>query len=71
MNNVEKRAKAIDFIEFPRQGAGEVEAEAVHMHVGNPIAQAVHDQLQDPRMAHIEGIAAAGDSPCKNADPRV
>ncbi len=42
------------------QCAGQVEAEAVHVHFLDPIAQAVHDELQHARMDHVQRVAASG-----------
>ena len=39
---------------------GQVEAEAVDVHLEHPVAQAVHDQLQHVRVAHVEAVAGAG-----------
>ena len=38
---------------------GEVEAEAVDVHLRHPVAQAVHDQLQHVGVAHVERVAGA------------
>ena len=35
--------------QFAGQGAGQIEAEAVDVHLDDPVAQAVHDQLQHAR----------------------
>ena len=43
------------------QYRGEVEAEAVHVHVNHPPAQRVHDQAADDRMVAVAGVAAAGE----------
>ena len=44
-------------MQLARQRAGQVKAEAVDVHFCEPIAQAVHDQLQHTRIAHIERVA--------------
>jgi hypothetical protein len=46
MDNVKEGAQAVDLIQFPRQRTGQVKAEAVHMHIHNPVAQAVHNELE-------------------------
>ena len=61
MDNVEERRQPVDGVQFPRQRRGQVEAEAIDMHLQHPVAQAVHDQLEHLRMADIERIAAAGE----------
>ena len=38
----------------------EIETKPIHVHLDDPIAQAVHDQLQHARMGHVERVAAAG-----------
>jgi hypothetical protein len=40
---------------------GQVEAEAVHAHLGDPVAQRVGDQPEHVRSARVEGVAAAGE----------
>ena len=60
MNDVEKCAEAIYVVQFPRQCGGEIEPEAIHMHLEHPIAQAVHDKLKNAGMADIQSIATAG-----------
>ncbi len=47
-------------MELPGQGGGEVEAEAVDVHLGDPVAQRVHDQLEYVRAAHQQAVAGAG-----------
>ena len=39
---------------------GQVEAEAVDVHVEHPVAQAVHEELDGARVPHVERVAAAG-----------
>ena len=39
----------------------QVEAEAVHAHLGDPVAQRVGHQLQHPRLGGVHRVAAAGD----------
>ncbi len=46
MNDVEEGAQPIDLVKFSSQRAGQVEPETVHVHFHDPVAQAVHDQLQ-------------------------
>ena len=40
MDDVEEGAEAIDVVELAGQGGGQVEAEAVDVHLGHPVAQA-------------------------------
>ena len=53
MDDVEKRSETIDFVQFARECRRKIKAEAVDVHLQHPIAQAVHDQLQDPRVTHV------------------
>ena len=61
MDDVEKRAQLVDGVQLARERAGEVETETVDVHLEHPVAQAVHDQLQDARAAHVERVAGAGE----------
>ena len=56
-----KLRQPIDVVQLAREGAGQVEAEAVDVHLEHPVAQAVHDQLQHLRTLHVERVAAAGE----------
>jgi hypothetical protein len=46
INGVEERAQLIDVLEFSRERRREIEAKPVHVHLGDPVAQAVHEDLQ-------------------------
>src|SRR6202034_1282786 len=61
VNDVEKRAEAIDIVKFAGKGAGKIESEAIDVHFEDPVAEAVHDHLQDARVGHVEGVSAAGE----------
>ncbi len=43
-----------------REDRGEVEAEAVDVHLAHPVAEAVEDQAPDDRLVRVERVAAAG-----------
>ena len=60
LHHLEEGGELVDVVELAGQGGGEVEAEAVDVHLGDPVAQRVHDQLQRVRVAHVEGVAGAG-----------
>ena len=60
VDDVEEGAQAVHFEQLPGQGRGQIEAEAVHVHLQHPVAQRIHDDLQHPGVAHVEGVAAAG-----------
>ena len=59
--DVEERAETVDVVQLARQRRGEVEAEAVDVHLADPVAQRVHHQLQHARVQHVERVAAAGE----------
>ena len=61
VDDVEERAQPVDLVQLAGQRAGQVEAEAVDVHLGDPVAQAVHDELQHARVRHVERVAAAGE----------
>jgi hypothetical protein len=46
-------------VQLAGQRGGEIEAEAVHAHLRDPVAEAVHDQLQRARGADVDGVARA------------
>ncbi len=60
LDEVEERRQLVDVVQLAGQGGGQVEAEAVDVHLVHPVAQAVHDQLQHVRVAHVEAVAGAG-----------
>ena len=51
----------VDLVHPPGQGRRQVEAEAVDVHVGDPVAEAVEDEVEDLGVAGVEGVAAAGE----------
>src|SRR5690606_6060266 len=59
VDDVEEGPELVHLMELAGEGAREVEAEAVHVHLLNPVAEAVHDELQDAGAAHVERVAAA------------
>ena len=52
--------QAVDVVQLARERRREVEAEAVDVHLQDPVAQRVHDQLQHVRVPHVEAVAGAG-----------
>ena len=60
LDEVEERRQPVDLVELAGQRGGEVEAEPVDVHLGHPVAQRVHDQLQHVRVAHVQAVAGAG-----------
>ena len=61
MNNIEKGTQAVHLPEFPRQGAGQIEPESVHMHFLHPVSKRVHDELEDAGVGDIEGVSASSE----------
>jgi hypothetical protein len=60
VDHVEERGQLVHVVERAGQRRGEVEPEAVDVHLGDPVAQRVHQHLQHVRVAHVERVAAAG-----------
>ena len=59
LDEIEERRQPVDRVQLARQGGGEVEPEPVDVHLGHPVPEAVHDQLQHVRVAHVEAVAGA------------
>ena len=59
VDHVEEGGEAIHVVELAGEGGGEIEAEAVHVHVEDPVAQAVHEELERARVSQVEGVAAS------------
>jgi len=47
-------------VQLPCQCGGEIEPEAVDVHVQDPVPKRVHDQLERVGVADVEAVAAAG-----------
>ena len=45
-------------LRLARERRREVEAEAVDVHLGHPVAEAVHHELQHLRVPHVQRVAA-------------
>ncbi len=56
----EEARELIPLVLAARQGRGQVEPEAIHVHLGRPGAQRVHHQPERLRMASVQRIAGAG-----------
>src|SRR5450759_1949451 len=59
LDDLEERREPVHLMELAGQGRREVEAEPVNMHLFDPVAQGVHDQLQDVGVAHQQAVAGA------------
>jgi hypothetical protein len=55
-----KRGAPVEAAVLAGQGGREVEAEPVDVHLHQPVAERVHDQLQAECVAGVERVAAAG-----------
>ena len=60
VDGVEEAGEAADVVELAGEGGGEVEAEAVDVHLGDPVAERVHDEFEHLRVADVERVAGAG-----------
>ena len=60
LDEFEEGGELVHVVELAGQGGGEVEAEAVHVHFRDPVAQRVHQQLQRVRLADVQRVAGAG-----------
>jgi len=59
LDDVEEGRKPVHLMELAGQGCRQVEAEPVDVHLDDPVAQRVHDQLQDVGVAHQQAVAGA------------
>ena len=59
MNDVEEGAELVDIVQFASKRRSQIEPKPIDVHLLNPIAQAVHDQLQHSWRLHIKGITAS------------
>src|SRR6185503_3381077 len=55
----EEGGESVEGVRTAGQRGGEVEAEAVHVHVLHPVAEVVEHELQRPRVHGVERVAAA------------
>src|SRR5437762_7480387 len=59
MNDLEKGVQFVHALVIARQGRSQIEPKSVRMHFKNPIAQAVHHQLERAWMEQVERVAGA------------
>ena len=57
MDKVEECGESVDLSELAGKRGGQIEAEAVDVHLSHPVAQGVHDELEDLRGTHEQGVA--------------
>ena len=60
LHELEEGRQPVDVVELAGQRGGEVEAEAVDVHLGHPVAQRVHQQLERVRVPDVERVPGAG-----------
>ena len=60
LDQVEERGQPVDLVELAGQARGQVEAEPVHVHLGHPVPQRVHDELERARVTHVQAVPGAG-----------
>ena len=56
----EERRQRVHLVQFAGQRRREVEPESVDVHLRDPVAQRIHDELQRERAAHVQRVARAG-----------
>jgi hypothetical protein len=60
LDEIEEHRQLVDLVELAGQGGGEVEPEAVDVHLGHPVTEGVHDELEHVRATHEQAVARAG-----------
>jgi len=60
MDAVEEAGEPAHVVKLPREGGGEIEAEAIDVHLADPVTEAVHQELKHPRMHHVQRVSRAG-----------
>src|SRR5215207_6748947 len=60
VDGVEERSLTVDVERLAGECRSEIEAEAVDVHLGHPIAERVHDHSQRVGIAHVEGVSGTG-----------
>jgi hypothetical protein len=54
---IEEGRQPVHLVKLTGEAGSQVEAEPVDVHVGHPVPQRVHDQLQHVGMAHVQRVA--------------
>src|SRR5262249_45976143 len=60
MDDREEARELVDLVEAPGEGRGEIEAEAVDVHLLDPVPERIHDELERLRVADVQAVAGAG-----------
>ena len=58
---ISKNALGWSGLVAPHQHRRKVEAETVHVHIGHPVAQAVHDQGHGAGVKDVQAVARTGE----------
>ena len=61
LDDVEEGPQTVHVVELPGKDGRQVETEAVHVHLPHPVPEAVHNQLDRPRVEHVEAVARPGE----------
>ena len=56
LHELEEGRQPVDLVELARQRGGQIEAEPVDVHLGHPVAQGVHDQLERVRVPTLSEL---------------
>src|SRR5262249_57087205 len=57
LNEVEEGRKTVHVVELPSKRRCQIESESIDVHVEDPVAERVHDQLQRVGMTHADRVA--------------
>ena len=60
LDEFEERRQFVDVVELPGQCGSQVETEPVDVHLGHPVPQRIHDELQRMRVTDVEAVAGPG-----------
>ena len=58
---LEERTDVVGLMQLATERRRKIEAKAVDVHFGRPIAERIHHHLERTRMAHVQRVAATGD----------
>ena len=60
VDTIEEGRKFRHIVELTCERRREIETKSIHMHLRNPVAQGIHEQLEGARMLHVQRVAGAG-----------
>src|SRR6266496_2262187 len=61
MNDLEESVQLVHAFMIARQSGSQIKPKSVHVHFKDPIAQAVHHQLQRAGIEQVKRVAGAGE----------